>query len=308
MTPKNSAFALSSAALLLLLSFTSLEVPAQSSGSENAPKLAQRTSNSANGSTADEEILTAGKKAELQKEIDQDTDSIRFDPQNDLPYCARARSYLKLGAIDISEKDCEKAMEINPKNAETFFLLARIYAQRGKHREAQEHYSRAIEIDPLFGEAHFWRGQLQKTLGNQEAAKTDFSKSSELGFVINNEPDYSSYMSQLQSKIRRNWNPPRYSTPHSCTVRFNLFRDGRVERLKMYKSSGIQPVDDVALAAVKFSAPLSSLPPGAPPAVIINYSFDYKPFSGYKPIPSAYKVPPKTQTPAKTLPPASPSK
>lgn len=306
MTSKNSAF--SGAALLLLSSFTAASVFAQSSGSENEFKLAQSAANSVNESTTNEEILTADKQAELQKEIKQDTDSIRFDPQNDLPYCSRARSYLKLGDIDSSEKDCEKALEINPKNAETLFLLARIYARNGKHKEAQEHYSKAIEIDPLFGEAYFWRGRLQKTLGNPEIANTDFTKSSELGFVINKEPDYPAFMSELQRKIRWNWNPPRYSTPHSCTVRFNLFRDGRIERLKMYKSSGIQPVDDVALAAVKFSVPFSHLPAGAPPAVLINYSFDYKPFSGYKPIPSAYKVTPRIQTPPKTTQPNSPTK
>lgn len=93
---------------------------------------------------------------------------------------------------------------------------------------------------------------------------------------ITNPPYWSTYMSRLQHRIKMNWNPQKYNTSNSVVVLFKIAKDGRLLSCKIYKSSGINKVDDDALTAVRLTAPFEPLPneyKGT--SVDIQFTFDY---------------------------------
>ncbi len=86
--------------------------------------------------------------------------------------------------------------------------------------------------------------------------------------------DYGKYLPVMQSTIKRCWYPPRGDKTVKLAVQFRLTADGKVLNPKVSQSSGIEACDKAGVAAVE-NAKLPPLPDGAPPAVDIDFSFDF---------------------------------
>lgn len=84
------------------------------------------------------------------------------------------------------------------------------------------------------------------------------------------------YMVTVQRKIKLAWHPPEKHKTKVVKVRFKIVRDGTVSDLKIHQSSGSSEADKAALDAVVSASPLPELPAGAPPDVLIEFTFDYK--------------------------------
>lgn len=94
------------------------------------------------------------------------------------------------------------------------------------------------------------------------------------------EVDFRAYMQELQRKIKTNWHPPKSNESKRSEVQFQVHQDGSVTKVRLSKPSGIPASDQCALAAVSTTAPFDKLPPGAPPFVEIQFTFDYNVFGG----------------------------
>lgn len=90
--------------------------------------------------------------------------------------------------------------------------------------------------------------------------------------------DFAPYMADLQRSIKRAWFPPKGDETKKLVVLFDVDRSGKLGSLKVSRSSGIKAADQAALAAVRNASPFRPLPPGAPPTVDIQFTFDYNVF------------------------------
>lgn len=91
------------------------------------------------------------------------------------------------------------------------------------------------------------------------------------------EPDFGPYIAELQRRIRRNWTPPTEDRSKRIVALFKVSRDGRLLSLRVLQSSGSQPADQAAIAAVRASAPFRSLPPNYRGNDIdVQFIFDYE--------------------------------
>ncbi len=90
------------------------------------------------------------------------------------------------------------------------------------------------------------------------------------------------YKKTAETKIRRNWFPPRDA--NACSVSFDLKSNGSIERLKISRSSGQLASDQAALAAVDHAKPFNPLPRGLNSAAV-EFDFDYSVFLRRPPSP-----------------------
>lgn len=94
------------------------------------------------------------------------------------------------------------------------------------------------------------------------------------------EPNWGPYMSELQRRIKRNWDPPRGNESKRVVLMFRIARDGRLLSLSISKSSGNTEADKAAMAAVDLAAPFAALPPEYKGRDIpIQFTFDYNVFN-----------------------------
>ena len=87
--------------------------------------------------------------------------------------------------------------------------------------------------------------------------------------------DYAGYMQNVQSKVKSCWNPPRKAPTNRCALAFRIHDDGRISDLRLATKSGINEVDQAALAAATRAAPFPALPDGSPEHVFILFSLDF---------------------------------
>lgn len=87
--------------------------------------------------------------------------------------------------------------------------------------------------------------------------------------------DFGPYMKDLQTRIKRNWMPPKKDRSKRVLVVFKVHKNGEVSNLRLSSSSGTQDADKAALKAVEDAAPMKPLPEGAPENVDIEFTFDY---------------------------------
>ncbi len=89
-------------------------------------------------------------------------------------------------------------------------------------------------------------------------------------------PQWGPYMRDLESKIKRNWHPPKGNQSKRVVLFFKIGRRGELLSVRISKTSGSQANDQAAISAVQMSAPFRALPPefkGS--SVEIEFTFDY---------------------------------
>lgn len=89
-------------------------------------------------------------------------------------------------------------------------------------------------------------------------------------------PQWGPYMRELESKIKRNWHPPKGDTSKRVVLLFKVGKRGELLSVKVQKTSGSQSNDQAAISAVQMSAPFRALPPEfTGSSVEIEFTFDY---------------------------------
>lgn len=83
------------------------------------------------------------------------------------------------------------------------------------------------------------------------------------------------YMTSVQKTIKSHWNPPKTNSSQHVKLRFKIFSDGSVSRLKVLESGGHKDADHAAIAAVEKSTPFPPLPKFAPHNVDIEFDLEY---------------------------------
>jgi TonB family protein len=73
---------------------------------------------------------------------------------------------------------------------------------------------------------------------------------------------YHWYLSLVQQKLEKNWNPATENRQLKVMVSFVIDKSGMISDPKIVQSSGNSTLDNLALRAVKISAPFPKLPPG----------------------------------------------
>jgi TonB family protein len=86
--------------------------------------------------------------------------------------------------------------------------------------------------------------------------------------------NFDHYLANIQRQVKRNWFPPRRDASTSTTLRWKIFRDGHVENVAVYESSGNDVFDNAAVSAVE-NTDFGPLPGGADPDVDIEFTFTY---------------------------------
>lgn len=90
------------------------------------------------------------------------------------------------------------------------------------------------------------------------------------------EPYFDTYMTNLQDKIKGNWNPPKAKDSNNVVLLFKVDRNGNVLKAKVLKSSNNTAVDKSALEALRKSEPLEPLPKEFKGKnVDVQFNFDY---------------------------------
>lgn len=95
------------------------------------------------------------------------------------------------------------------------------------------------------------------------------------------EPDFGPYMRELQRRIKMNWEPPKGNESKRVVLLFKIAKDGKLLSVSVFKSSGLQNVDQAAINAVKVAAPFRALPAEYKGQNIdIQFTFDYNVYGG----------------------------
>ena len=76
--------------------------------------------------------------------------------------------------------------------------------------------------------------------------------------------DMRKYFSEIQRRVRRNWNPGSPMEEYTTVLSFSIQRNGQITGLQVRQTSGSQEIDREALEAVQNSAPFDPLPANFP--------------------------------------------
>lgn len=89
------------------------------------------------------------------------------------------------------------------------------------------------------------------------------------------EPDFNTYMRNLQTKVKENWEPPKGTKSTRVVLLFKVDKKGNILNPKVLKSGG-EEYDKAALEAVKKSSPFEPLPKEYKGKTVeVQFSLDY---------------------------------
>ncbi len=92
------------------------------------------------------------------------------------------------------------------------------------------------------------------------------------------EIDYSQYITNILSKARRNWFPPKPKKSLSIKIYLKIHSAGDISELAIKNSSGDVMYEQAALDAIRKSVPFNALPMGSPPYVEVELNLHYSVF------------------------------
>lgn len=121
---------------------------------------------------------------------------------------------------------------------------------------------------------------LAKATGTNNQIENNFPKQKEVqqSQVKNNaeQIDWASYMKRVERKIELNWIPKKESQDRITTIVFKINKNGELVSYKVLKSSGSKIADEIAIDALKISAPFAPLPKEfSGNEIEVEFTFDY---------------------------------
>lgn len=211
------------------------------------------------------------------------TEDIRLQPREPEHYIARGESYLKLQRPNEAFKDANTALSLMPQRqdalAAAYYVRGEALLQQKQYKQAISDLDKACSLDPNYGEPFYFRAVCKDKLGQVDEAIKDYELARKLSFKGTGlDCDYSTYMEDLQRRIKRCWFPPDGVESKRVVVVFKVARDGSLSHLRVYKSSGVQLMDAAAIKAIQNAAPVRPLPQGSPRNLDILFTLDYNVF------------------------------
>ncbi len=94
------------------------------------------------------------------------------------------------------------------------------------------------------------------------------------------DPVYVTYFNRIKQLIESRWEYPelalRYGLQGKLSLEFTIGANGKLERLRLTRSSGSQLLDEEALRAIKNASPFPPIPPWMKPSPLsISASMEY---------------------------------
>ena len=124
-------------------------------------------------------------KEKLLKKIEEYTEKIKKDPDNNTYYYNRGNTLNNLKEYDKAIEDYNKVIELDPKHSFAYNNRGNSHYYKKLYDNAIKDYDKAIELDPNYADAYNNRGVAHNSLGEYEKAISDFDKAIELN------PNYS---------------------------------------------------------------------------------------------------------------------
>ena len=119
-------------------------------------------------------------KEKLLKKIEEYTEKIKKDPDNDTYYYNRGNTLNNLKEYDKAIEDYNKVIELDPKHSFAYNNRGNSYYYKKLYDNAIKNYNKAIELNPNYAFAYNNRGLAFSSLGNFDEAIIDFDKAIEL--------------------------------------------------------------------------------------------------------------------------------
>jgi len=163
-----------------------------------------------------------------------------------------------------------------PKTFQLVTPIKPVHSKRVPVREAPKQRIPQRETKPEPRQVPTQKETLSKNANPQpkkEAAKPVEENLDELASLLDELPvpaqvsavgdfKYHWYLNSVQQKLERNWNPPTENREVKVVVSFTIHHDGTISEPVIGRSSGNSTIDNLAVRAVKLSAPFGKLPPG----------------------------------------------
>lgn len=87
--------------------------------------------------------------------------------------------------------------------------------------------------------------------------------------------DFGPYMKNMQRNIKLNWTPPHCDSSSRTTVFYTIKKDGKLQKVSIFKSSGNKALDNSAIKAIK-KTKFQPLPTKYDKETIdVQFTFDY---------------------------------
>ncbi len=157
-----------------------------------------------------------------------------------------------------------EALDKDPKSFSDVVEEAETCLKQGDRIGAVVEYKRALNInhDP----------KIQLLLGSTELPQ---EWKELLSQAEPNDVDFAPYMTRLEKKLKKAWEPTAGDPANKVVVLFKIKRDGMVpaESIRLSKTSGSNNSDRAALKAIATAQPLPRLPRGSRAEVDIEFTF-----------------------------------
>jgi len=111
---------------------------------------------------------------DLDKAIDNFSESILLNPTNAITYCERGGIYDAKGEHDNAINDYNEALRIDPKNIKALLKRGLAYSKKRELGKAINDYNQVLQLDPLNARAYSSRGSAYQKKGEFDKALKDF--------------------------------------------------------------------------------------------------------------------------------------
>lgn len=162
----------------------------------------------------------------------------------------------------------------NPNSADSYLKRAQSKYESTDYNGAIEDANSAIKMKPNNSKAYYIRGlcksKLNETVSNPPMYNIRITSISKLDI------DFGPYIQVIEKKIKTNWHPPKENENKEVILQFKILKDGKIDSIKIIKSSNFSAMDLAAERALKVSAPFPPLPSAfKEESIDIDFLFDY---------------------------------
>ena len=112
-------------------------------------------------------FMTQGKFGEAVEQLEK---AKSINPKLEMIYYNLARSYRKLGKMDLAESAARTAIDLNPKNFQAHGELSFILNRKGKTADGIRQMAEALRVNPLFLKGYMVLGEIYKLAGKGNQA------------------------------------------------------------------------------------------------------------------------------------------
>ena len=114
--------------------------------------------------------------------INDCTESIQRDPNNEVAYRTRSFAKIALGDAKGAIKDFDRLLQISSESDKDYYYYQRGLAKKtlGNYKSAIADFDECIRLNSEKAIVYYERGRAKEALGQKEAAKADFEKAKEL--------------------------------------------------------------------------------------------------------------------------------